>query len=343
MPSTLSAASILATLALCFAASRAEELRFAPADGDEAGMKYALAASLGVGDMSITVDGQDLSAQIPLDDLAGKLSLELSVVDRFLETRDGRPLRFERRYVASSSNLELAESKLARTDLFGVDGETIVFEWSKSQGAYVLAFKDGTGDESRLELLSADMHLRSLLPGRELEVGATWQLEPQALVPALLLGYDAATLGATAGGEQGLAQSAEALAPLLDGLLAGFRARCEYVGSREQDGRKLAEMKLAIESDGELDLRDALRGLLTEQDSLGELDLELRSATGQLRIRGTGSLLWDLDAGHAHSFELDGDIELVARLDAALSDEQGGEHSVSAEIELLVELAWKLN
>ncbi|MBM3986813.1 MAG: hypothetical protein FJ294_02510 [Planctomycetes bacterium] len=343
MPSTLSATTLIATFALCFAAPRADELRFAPADGDEAQMMYSFEASLGIGDMSLSVDGQDLSAQVPLDDLAGKLALELGVVDRFLETRDGRPLRFERRYMASSSNLELAESKLARTDLFGVDGETIVFEWSKSQGAYVLAFKDGTGDESRLELLSADMHLRSLLPGRELEVGATWQLEPQALVPALLLGYDAATLGATAGGEQGLAQSAEALAPLLDGLLAGFRARCEYVGSREQDGRKLAEMKLAIESDGELDLRDALRGLLTEQDSLGELDLEVRSATGQLGVRGTGSLLWDLDAGHAHSFELDGDIELVARLDAALSDEQGGEHSVSAEIELLVELAWKLN
>ncbi len=342
MPSALSASTILASIALCFAAPRADELRFAPADGSESSMKYALTAALGIGDMTITVDGQDLSAQLPLDELAGKLALELELADRFLETREGRPVRFERRYVGSGSSFEMADTKGARTDLFGVDGETIVFEWSKSQGAYVLAFKDGTGDESKLELLSADLHLRSLLPERELELGATWELEPRALVPALLFGYDVATLGAAAGGEEGLAQSAEELAPLLDGLLAGFRARCEYVGAREQDGRRLAEVKLTLESDGELDLRDALRDFLAEADGLGDLDLDVRTASGKLRIRGKGTLLWNLDADHAHALDLDGDVELLATLEAAFADEQGGEHSAEAEVELLMELAWKM-
>lgn len=343
MPSALSASSILASLALCFASPRAERMSFAPADGSEAAMKYALAAGLSVGDMSITVDGQDLSAQFPLDDLAGKLALELEVADTFLGTREGRPLRFQRRYIASASSLELADTKSARADIFGVDGETIVFEWSKSQGAYVLAFEDGTGDEAKLELLSADLHLRSLLPERELEPGATWELEPSALVPALLLGYDVATLGAAAGGEQGFAESADELAPLVDGLLAGFKARCEYVGARESDGRKLAEVKLTLDSEGELDLRDALRQALDVESGLGDFDLDVRTATGKLRVRGKGTLLWDLGAGHAHSFALESDMELLASLDAAFADEQGGEHSAEAELELMLELDWKLN
>lgn len=343
MPSTLSTSTLLATLCLCLATPRAEELRFAPASGSDAIMQYALTAALSLGDMSLRVDGQDLSAQFSLDDFTGKLSLGVGVVDRFLETRDGRPLRFERRYVASSSNLELADSKLARTDLFGVDGETVVFEWSKSQGAYVLAFADGTGDEAKLELLSADLHLRSLLPERELEPGATWELEPSALVPALLLGYDVATLGAAAGGEQGLAESADKLAPLVDGLLAGFKARCEYVSARESDGRKLAEVMLTLDSEGELDLRDALRQALDVESGLVDLDLDVRKATGKLRVRGKGTLLWDLAAGHAHSFTLESDVELVASLDAAFADEQGGEHSAAAEVELMLELGWELN
>lgn len=343
MPSALSASTILASIALCFASPRADRMSFAPADGSEAAMKYALAAGLSVGDMSITVDGQDLSAQFPLDDFAGKLALELEVADRFLETREGRPLRFERRYIACASGLEMAEAKSAREDIFGVDGETILFEWSKSQGAYVLAFKDGSGDEAKLELLSADLHLRSLLPERELEAGTTWELEPPALVPALLLGYDAATLGATAGGEQGLAESADELAPLVDGLLAGFRARCEYVGARESDGHKLAEVKLTLDSEGELDLRDALGDLLSAEGELGDFDLDVLAATGKLRVRGAGTLVWDLSAGHAHSFALESEVELVATLKAAFADEQGGEHSAEAEVELMLELDWKLN
>lgn len=342
MPSALSASKILASIALCFAAPRADELRFAPADGSEASMKYALAAALGIGDMSITVDGQDVSAQLPLDGLAGKLALELELAERFLETREGRPVRFERRYVGSASSFELAEMKGERSDIFGVDGETVVFEWSKSQGAYVLAYKDGTGDETKLELLSADLHLRSLLPARELEPGVTWELEPSALVPALLLGYDVATLGAAAGGEEGLAQSADELAPLLDGLLAGFRARCEYVGAREQEGRKLAEVKLALESDGELELRDALRDVLSTDTGLGDLDLDVRTASGKLRVRGKGTLFWDLDANRAHAFDLDSDVELIANIEAAFADEQGGEHAAKAEVELLMELQWKM-
>ena len=129
----------------------------------------------------------------------------------------------------------------------------------------------------------------------------------------------------------------------MDGLLAGFKARCEYVGARESDGRKLAEVMLTLDSEGELDLRDALRQALDVESGLGDLDLDVRKATGKLRVRGKGTLLWDLAAGHAHSFTLESDVELVARLDAAFADEQGGEHSAEAELELMLELGWELN
>jgi hypothetical protein len=68
----------------------------------------------------------------------------------------------------------------------------------------------------------------------------------------------------------------------------------------------------------------------------------VRTATGKLQVRGQGTLLWDLGAGHAHSFALESDVELLASLEAAFADEQGGEHSAEAEVELLMELAWKM-
>jgi hypothetical protein len=338
-----SAARCFAPLALLALAPRAERLEFAPPADTVAPMTYEIRGGLSLGDFSVTIDGQDLSAQVPVADFAAELAMELSVSDRFLDVRDGRPTRFERSYQSSKSRLAMAEQKDEASDLFEVDGETILFEWSKSQDAYVLSFKDGEGRMEALEGLGADLHLRSLLPAGEIEVGATWQLEPEALVPALMLGMEVRTLTDTLDSGAVAEEFDDALNPLLEDILASFRARCELVGVRDLEGRRCAEVKLTLEAEGELDGRAAILEALGGELDLEGIEVKIDAAELRLVLGGEGKLLWDLDTDVAHSFALDAKLELSGELSASATDSEGIAHDVEAMAELFAELAWKMN
>lgn len=338
-----SAARCFAPLALLALAPSAERLEFAPPTNAVTSMTYEVRGNLSLGDFSVTIDGQDLSAQVPIEDFAAELAMTMSVSDRFLEVRGGRPVRFERTYSDSKSRFAMAEQKDEASDLFEVDGETILFEWSKSQDAYVLSFKDGEGRMEALEALGADLHLRSLLPEGEVEVGAKWELEPTALVPALMLGMEVRPLTDTLDSGAVAEEFDDALNPLLEDILASFRARCELVGVRDLEGRRCAEVKLTLDAEGELDGRAAILEALGGELELEGIEVQVDAAELKLVLGGEGKLLWDLDTDVAHSFALDAKLELSGELSASATDSEGIAHDVEAMAELFAELAWKMN
>lgn len=331
-----------AALALAFLPPVADTVAFQPAAGLEVSKEFGIEGTFGLGDVSLVVDGQDMSSAIGLDGIEGKVGMTMAVVDRYLKSVDGRPVHLERRYDKSASNYSMMEESGTADDLFELDGETVVFLWNAERGEYERSFKDGEGEEAALDGLGIDLDYRSLLPGKAVAEGDTWEVAPKDLVSALFLGADAGELLSAADEDAEFSAMAAQFGPALERLFGGFKAQCRYVGAKEIDGVRVAEIRIEIDSDGTLDMRDLMLGAIQGEieDQGAELDLE--TADLKLKIRGEGSLLWDLGAHHARSFELDTDLDLAMDMAMNLSDPQGGDHSAEMNLELFGKLRWTM-
>ena len=331
----------LAALTFAFVPSVADNLEFKPAAGLERAKTFSMEGTFGLGDMVLTVDGQDMTGAADLGDVSGKLGLSLDVVEHYLKTSDGRPLLLERQYTKSGVTFDMAEESSNEADLFELDGKTVVFEWDAEKGEYKRTLKDG-GENEALVGLGVDLDYRSLLPGHAVSVGDKWEVAPADLTTALFFGTDVGDLLAKANEDAEATEMLEQFGPALERLFGNFKAQCEYVGQRDLDGVRVAEIKLVIDSDGTLDLRDLVQGALEGQLGGEGLGLDLQQADVSLEIRGEGRLLWDTSAHHAHSFQLATKLGLELELAMSISDPQGGDHSAEMQVEILGELAWKM-
>ncbi|MCY3001019.1 MAG: hypothetical protein NTV21_04370 [Planctomycetota bacterium] len=331
----------LAALTFTFVPSVADSLEFKPAAGLERAKTFSMDCTFGLGDMLLTVDGQDMTGAADLGDVSGKLGLSLDVVDHYLKSADGRPLLLERQYTKSGMAFDMDEESSTETDLFELDGKTVVFEWDADKGEYKRTLKDG-GENEALVGLGVDLDYRTLLPGRAVSVGDKWEVAPADLTTALFFGTDVGDLLAKADEDAEAAEMLEQFGPALERLFGNFKAQCEYVGLRDLDGVRVAEIKLVIDSDGTLDLRDLVQSALEGQIGGEGLGLDLQQADVSLEIRGEGRLLLDTTAHHAHSFQLATNLGLELEMAMSISDPQGGDHSAEMQVEILGELAWKM-
>lgn len=331
----------LAALTFAFVPSVADSLEFKPAAGLERAKTMALTAEFSLGDMAFLVDGQDMTGAVDLGDASGKMDLSLEIVDRYVKTADGRPLVLEREYTRSGMKFDMAEESSDEADLFELDGKTVVFEWDDGTGQYKRALKDG-GENEALAGLGVDLDYRSLLPGRAVSVGDKWEVAPAELTKALFFGTDMGELLSLADAEEEASEMLTQFGPALERLFGNFKAQCEYVGMRELDGVRVAEIKLVIDSDGTLDLRDLVQEALAGEIGGEGLGLDLQQADLSLEIRGEGRLLWNAAAHHAHSFQLATDLGLELEVAMKLSDPQGGDHAAEMQLEILAELGWTM-
>jgi hypothetical protein len=332
----------LAALTFAFVPSVADTLEFKPAAGLERTKTFSVDGTFGLGDMRFLVDGQDMTGAADLGDASGKLGMTLEVVDRYVKTADGRPLLLERDYSKSGMKFDMAEEGADEADLFDLDGKTVVFEWDADKGQYKRTLKDG-GENEALAGLGVDLDYRSLLPGRAVSVGDRWEVAPAELTKALFFGTDVGELLSLAEAEEEASALLTQFGPALERLFGNFKAQCEYVGQREIDGVRVAEIKLVIDSDGTLDLRDIVQEALAGELGGEGLGLDLEQADLTVEIRGDGRLLWDAAAHHAHSFQLATDLGLELEVALSISDPQGGDHSAEMQVEILGELAWKMD
>jgi hypothetical protein len=334
---------VLAGAAVLLAFSPAgDSVEFHPADGSDLEKKFTLEGDFQLGDFSMIVDGQDMSGQIPVGEVSGDFDVALSVVDHYLKTEGGKPLHLERDYSSSTASFSAMENSDSKENLFDVDGETVVFKWDAENGEYVRSYKDGEGDEEKLADLGIDLDYRALLPGKSVAAGDKWEVAPKALVTALFFGAEMKDLAELSADDAEFAALADEILPEIEKLFDSFKAQCEYVGPRDESGKQVGEVKVSVNSDGTADLTEAILAAVQAQTEGSGAEFDIQTANFTIKMRGEGKLMWDLAGGHAESFEMDSEVELLVEIAASVSDPNGGDHTVEANVEFAAHMKWSM-
>ena len=338
--------ALLGSLFLLAFQPAADKVEFRPAEGAELAKTFTMGGNFEVGDMTMVVDGQDMSGSIPLDAASGEFKMGFEVADTYVKTVDGRLVEFTREFVKSTSEVDMGEQSESEDNWMKLDGETVKFTWNAETKSYDAVYADGEGDAEVLENLKMNPELldyRPLLPTKAVEKGDRWTVDPKSMGSALMFGldFDSLALGEDIEDPQAAAML-EQLKPSFEKIMESFKTDCEYDGTRDVEGKQMGVIKLKIVADGSLDMTQAIDELARGQIPEGmEFELTLNTAKIGMKMKGEGELLWDMAAGLPAGFTLTGDREMNFELDAAVSAE-GEEHSIEMNVEMMGKMDWTM-
>jgi hypothetical protein len=313
----------------------ADDLSFRPSDGTEVTRLYSIDIEYELGDLSVVIDGQDISEMIP-SDVSGTAQIAMKLTESFVRSADGRPLELIRSFEEMSGEASAMGESEAIEEIDKLEGKRVRFVWNEEEGDYDVDFHESEGDAEDLEGLTADMDLRALLPGKEVAVGDTWTVDGKQLSSVLMLGDKPQT------GESEVDQLFEsAIWPQLETLLERFKITCEYQGEREVDGRKVGAVGVAMHGEGSLDLSELIRSMVQLQAQGMEVDIDVATADLAVKFDSKGEVLWDLAAGHLRAYDMgcDSDLALDVSMTAGV---QGQSQEIDADVELSASGTWKI-
>lgn len=242
------------------------------------------------------------------------------VIDEYETVADGRATKFVRKYDELSGN-ELQgvtppegapgepreETKEKKSDL---QGQSVVFTWHDDE--YKAAWAEGSkGDDDLLADLTASYDFTEFLPGKSVSSGDTWDLGKEQFER---LFSPSGELGLKADKEDDEDDMGDEYLENLAG-----KGKATYKGLRESGDAKLAV--IAIEAE--------LRTHGTKERDEGESELAI-----ELDIEG--EILWDVKAGHLHSFDFDCKAAVTQTITGSVETPNGKQ-----EVEQKIEFAGK--
>ena len=341
---------------LLVAPPTAQKIAFAPADESEVSKTFETRISLDLSDFGVTLNDADpgqLDATVTL-----RSTERVRVVDTYASSEDGRPTRLDRQFEELSVEAEYEQvvseegalgqgTASAKSEL--VDS-TVRFEWE--EGGWTKSWVGEESDEELLPALVEDMDLRELLPDGEIEEGDSWSVEPGAFLALFAPGGDLALefeFERPEGDARfqfiGLdAETGVSLRPYLQELeeQTSGSVTAEFEGSNKVEGRSLARIAIEFALDFEHDSSNLLAERWEQIPMFDEIGLEMGEASTRVEASGQAQLIWDIEAGHASSFELEGDLNLTletefeARIDPEVMDVLSSVE-LSGEIQQIVE------
>ena len=322
-------AGVLGAIAL---APSAVDLSYRPAEGTEVRRTIRSAAMIELVELTSAVNGQEVPPEF-MPDLELRFGWDYTTVvtDRIEKVAGGRPTLLHRTFeeVSRAETQETSmppyeEESLSRTGRSGLEGRTVVFDWSEDDGEYELSLaKDEEGPS--LDGLTEDLDLRLLLPGHQVEKGDRWSVDEELFDflenPGgnLPIEWTGDTLEEHGGEELECSGGLEILfsgwAPEAEGRIALLRLKGEYATTETA--------KTTLEH---VPITD---GTATETIEAG------------YEVEGT--LAWDVEAGLVRRLELTIGIELV--IDTVRDEGQpgvafestltaGGEWTFALEVEI---------
>lgn len=331
------APAFLALPLLLAAAPIVAELGFQPPEGSKATRDYSIQFDFELGDLTVIADGQDMSEMMP-GDFDGKAELKIQTQDHFVRSAGGRALELIRTFAAIDASMEAGGESQDMDGSDDLEGKSVRFLWNEAENDYDVAYHECEGEESDLQSVGADMDLSVLLPGKAVEVGDVWTVGADQIAAVLLFGSKLEDDGA----EDEVFQTIMAeIEGQLDAMLESFKLSCEYKGERDEGGVKVGVIGLDLVGEGELDLEPVVRAVMDSQPIPVEVDLSFDAATLGLSFTGKGELLWNVERGLLHAFDLGADVELTVDLDVGV-DAEGESHEMQAEVELLGRGTWKV-
>lgn len=236
-----------------------------------------------------------------------ELATNLVTVDRFVRVGDGRPLELLREFEQLETVWDWDSRQVVHHPAFL---RQVRFTWDEEEAAYDVEWARSRRSEPAPAGLWEDLDHRGLLPPEPVEVGASWEVPLGRLAPSLLPSGPIHRLE-DFWETWNLFELEQSLASHSPAWLVGSAVTCTLVAIRDLGDRRLADVDLewgwttwyqALEVGSQLGWWERL-GI-----DEGEFELE---------VRGEGQLVWDLDAGHFHSFELEARAEFDLQLAAS--------------------------
>jgi hypothetical protein len=239
---------------------------------------------------------------------------------------EGRPSKLLRTFDALSQNMDFEISvpmdggtppQFDSTS--ALEGKTVAFTWNAEKGDYDIAFAGGEGDNDLLERLTEDMDLRVFLPAKEVAADDTWDVPLGSLKNLFSPGGDLKLR------PEGMEIDEEQV-QFFEDMFAGFgedlegplrgrvqvHLRGQPRGGRLEGGRGHRRHGGGRHCGSLGDDPEGARGS-RRADGRGDPAHLDRHRRPEHRLRGTGTLLWDLEAGRMHSFTVQGDVTIGVR------------------------------
>lgn len=304
-----------------------EKPNYSPKAGASLSKNFAIESELELEDMTMEVNGRDMSDMAGQIEIAMKVSMTLAVTDTYEAVEDGRPSKLKRSFEEITSNTHVSGSNpMAGNEEKDIplaselEGSTVVFDWDGSE--YVASFDGDGGDEDLLEDLNENLDLRDFLPEEEVSEGDAWDLPAEAVRAALAPGGDVKLRpeGETnpMGGMDQFSQN-----DMIGELDGEFVAT--YAGSRDVDGTSVAVIQLVVDARSAQDMTERLDEIKEQmKGSLPEgVEVDISALDGEYEFDAEGELLWNLETGLVYGLDLSGEVRMI--VDMAMSMSMGDE------------------
>jgi hypothetical protein len=299
---------------LAAATAPADTLAFRPEPGSRVTRTWTVKQELTLDDMQMMLGGQPMSLEM---DMSSSMENKIGVTDVFVSLRDGAPKVLQRTFdeLATTGEMEMDAPMLggpkqqAVTGTSELEGKTVRFEWNEEEGAYKKTFHESEGEAEMLEGLEEDMDARALLPGKEVAVGDTWDIDVKKLRPLLAPGGDVRIRPQMEGGEEaqmptGMDNMGD-LNKMLGEMLEG-KATAEYKGIEEKDGAKYGVIQLSIEIQSSNDMAEMISESMKEMPD--GTSFEVDHVDVDFKMEATGRVLWDMASRHLGGVDLSGEV-----------------------------------
>ncbi len=326
--------------------SESDTLAFRPAAGSSLTKKFQLSSSFELSDFSLFVDGEDFGAMMGPLELNVESESLISIRDIYVASSDGRPKQLKRKFEAlesSSTFSVVAQGQEQEQDIPAsseLEGRTVLFTWNEDRDDYDVEFADEGGLEELLEGLEEEMDLRPFLPAQDVTAEDSWEVDVKALSSLLMPGGNLSFRPDSDVVDPEMMEMfedvfTEQFLEEMQDLLQGTCV-CTYKGEHEADGVRVGEIHITIEIASAADLSGLIREVIqtvAEREGETEIPIDIEAADVNLDLESEGALLWNLEAGRLHSFQMQGDGEIAVDVSVSV-EEEGQEHSVELSAEL---------
>ena len=318
---TLSSAALLAA-----SAGAGEVIRFEVEPGVRLIKNVLVRHELNLDEMGKLREGGPLMRE----DIGGWLTSghRVNVFDEYVAVDGGRGQLFRRKFrdVGGHGKVNLSGGRgrieERTTRVSPLKGQTVLYTWIEDEGEYGRTYDELYGDEELLAGLLGDMDCLALLPSGEVEIGASWEIDPSSLRTVLGPGGDLAVVPQE---DTFFARMIEVglggdLAEVLGRRITGT-ALATFTGVREVGGRRYAEIALELSIASRRDRTATYLAGMPKKEKREASSLQ--SVTIDWTLVGDGELLWDLDAGRAESLRIQGHESFGATIGKVSSEETG--------------------
>jgi len=306
--------------ALSLLAAPAGEITFSPAEGQSITRTWNAGSQFSLDDMEMSMNGQPMPMDMEMEmDMDMKMSFE--VTDKFVSMMDGQPKELHRTFdVLDSGGSFSVEAELmpgggeektieASSEL---EGKTVAFKWNEENGEYDVEYFESEGEDELLEGLTEDMDFRALLPPGEVAEGESWDIDVKKLTTILAPGGDMGLVPELDEEEMGMMPGMQdfgrGMNDMLGDLLEG-EANGTFKGYQEVDGTRVAVIALTISIESSNDMTEKVAEAMGKLPIEAEVEIDYMDI--EVTIEGEGTLYWNVEAGHAHSYDLSGSMGFI--------------------------------